>query len=441
MPLPRRSILLLAALLLLPPCLHAQPGRWVRVATPTTQNLTRLFFLDNNRGWVGGDQGTVLITPDGGQTWKVRNVGLPFEVKDIFMVDTLRGFAVGHQYYSDTSNWGGSYLFRTVNGGNTWTWTRYQDYYFYTLFFRDSLRGLMGGDYTALWSTTDGGRSWAGVPRDTSLYPSAAIQRIRFHSEQLGMAVGGQIDLFGLVWQTNDGGEYWSVTRPDMLSEPVFDVHFWDDSNAVAVGGDFEYGASAVRTTNGGARWSYVYLGIFGQARSLSFRTPREGYSALGFPATYMVTYDSGYTWIDYLSPDTVIVNDVVFTDSLTGYIACGRGQILKYRHPSVSVGEEAQGTPAEEPILRQNYPNPFNPATTVSYELASAARVTLAVFDVLGREVRRLQEGVRPPGLHTVRFDGGGLPSGVYLCRLTVEGGRGAAAPRTEVQKMLLLR
>jgi endo-1,4-beta-xylanase len=68
---------------------------------------------------------------------------------------------------------------------------------------------------------------------------------------------------------------------------------------------------------------------------------------------------------------------------------------------------------------LSQNYPNPFNPATLISYSIASSGRVSLKVYDVLGKEVTTLFDGIRPPGSYTARFDGTGLSSGVYLYRL----------------------
>lgn len=70
---------------------------------------------------------------------------------------------------------------------------------------------------------------------------------------------------------------------------------------------------------------------------------------------------------------------------------------------------------------LHQNYPNPFNPSTSIRFDLGRSANVTLAVYDVLGREVATLVNGQLTPGAHTVSFDASNLTSGVYLYRLSM--------------------
>ena len=68
---------------------------------------------------------------------------------------------------------------------------------------------------------------------------------------------------------------------------------------------------------------------------------------------------------------------------------------------------------------LEQNYPNPFNPTTTIRYTLPNRAHVLLTVFNTLGQSVATLVKETQDPGYHDVRFDGGGLASGVYFYRL----------------------
>jgi hypothetical protein len=69
---------------------------------------------------------------------------------------------------------------------------------------------------------------------------------------------------------------------------------------------------------------------------------------------------------------------------------------------------------------LRGNYPNPFNPVTTIEYDVPSERHVTLAVYDALGRAVSTLVDEAKPAGVHRAVFRADGLPSGLYLYRLT---------------------
>nr|WP_255695611.1 T9SS type A sorting domain-containing protein [Rhodohalobacter sp. 614A] len=80
-----------------------------------------------------------------------------------------------------------------------------------------------------------------------------------------------------------------------------------------------------------------------------------------------------------------------------------------------------------EDIRLKQNFPNPFNPSTIISYELPQSSTVRLEIFDMIGRQVATLVDGMIEAGEHQVNFDASHLTSGIYLYRLTAIGSNGS--------------
>ena len=94
----------------------------------------------------------------------------------------------------------------------------------------------------------------------------------------------------------------------------------------------------------------------------------------------------------------------------------------IAFRDAPSDLADERGSNPAEF-VLEQNYPNPFNPSTVIEFSTPSGGNASLKVYDVLGCEVATLVDGIVEPGSHKVRFDAGGLGSGIYFYRLTCNG------------------
>jgi len=80
-------------------------------------------------------------------------------------------------------------------------------------------------------------------------------------------------------------------------------------------------------------------------------------------------------------------------------------------------------------------YPNPFNSSATIEYNLPLQASVMITICDLCGKEVARLDDGIRPKGATRVHFEGDRLSSGIYFCRL------GINHSYNETIKILLLK
>jgi hypothetical protein len=85
--------------------------------------------------------------------------------------------------------------------------------------------------------------------------------------------------------------------------------------------------------------------------------------------------------------------------------------------------------------ISIKNYPNPFNPTTNLEYGISELGYVSLKVYDMMGREVKTLVNGIRNSGIHKVTFDGSQLSSGIYYYTLAVNG------IRMETKSMVLMK
>jgi len=110
-----------------------------------------------------------------------------------------------------------------------------------------------------------------------------------------------------------------------------------------------------------------------------------------------------------------------------------------------VGVSEQTPAVPAGY-VLGQNYPNPFNPSTKIRFHIPTASRVSLRVFDLLGKEVALLVNEQLSGGSYITEWNATGFASGVYLYRLqarlldhTLSGGQ--AGNFAETKKLVLLR
>lgn len=84
---------------------------------------------------------------------------------------------------------------------------------------------------------------------------------------------------------------------------------------------------------------------------------------------------------------------------------------------------------------LDQNYPNPFNPSTNISFRLPKSERVSITVFDMLGRKVESILRNEQySAGIHLVSFEASRLASGVYIYRLE-------AGAFSQTRKMMLIK
>ena len=144
-----------------------------------------------------------------------------------------------------------------------------------------------------------------------------------------------------------------------------------------------------------------------------------------------LVHYD-GAEWIDVTTSIDEVSNIICGTTTSLSPFAIAEPT------SSVSVGDQDMPLPAVYD-LAQNYPNPFNPSTSIEFSLQERSEVTVSVFDLLGRRLITLLNGMKPAGIHRIEWDGTdasgkAAATGIYFYRLQ-------AGDFIETRKMLLLK
>ena len=116
--------------------------------------------------------------------------------------------------------------------------------------------------------------------------------------------------------------------------------------------------------------------------------------------------------------------------------LSAGSGLIV--RVGTMVLGLAADAIPVEF-ALKQNYPNPFNPTTQIEYQLPVDEVVSIAIYDVMGRKVRSLVNGIESAGYKSVTWDATnelGLPVAAGMYIYTIETGS-----FRQMKKMVLLK
>ena len=190
-----------------------------------------------------------------------------------------------------------------------------------------------------------------------------------------------------------------------------------------------------------------VRQGKITQAFSLSESQAYPGITNLRLSSPLAICQNSGsicelIAQVQITSDTSTVIhlNDLIFKDQVdNAYEAApveGRITITAARTKN-----NRSNLVPDQFALFQNYPNPFNPSTMIHYNLPVTSSISLKIYNLLGQEIRTLYEGVKSTGIHQIIWDGKDnhgieLPSGLFFCRMSVEGGRWV-----QTKKLLLVR
>ncbi|MBN1560130.1 T9SS type A sorting domain-containing protein [candidate division KSB1 bacterium] len=376
-----------------------------------------LHFVDEQLGYGAGGN-MVARTTDGGQSWSTQWLDINQSIQSVDFVNAQKGYISGFYLMQTMTNIElNAIIMGTDDGGETWHQQYYNDWDLLigVEAVNDSVAYAVGtrlnittGNIRGLvLKTNNGGQDWQALPFNSAII----LYWASFSDENTGWVVGESSTIF----HTSDGGATWERQRPGVANGLYTNVDFIDSQHGWACGLD----GVIIATADGGQTWSQQNTNTFCFLYDIEFVDERTGY-VVGEEGTILNTLDGGLTWTPEETTTNVMFYSLSFPSISTGYVAGDRGIILKTTNGVSDVKAIQWEKNAPSSItLYQNFPNPFNPQTTIKFSLPSTNRVTLKVYNVLGKEVATLVDKSLQAGEHTVDFDAAHLASGLYLYHL----------------------
>jgi photosystem II stability/assembly factor-like uncharacterized protein len=230
--------------------LYPQTNLWQwQNPLPQGNYLSDIFFVDTLKGFVVGNNGTIMRTTNGGENWSIIKTEFKDRIIKIFFINPLRGWIMTSEDYT---------IYQTIDGGLTWDSlftlksilpaTYYNDLYFVN----DSIGYVCGAQRTL--KTTNSGNSWNTIEDFHSL------NSIFFIDEEKGWTGGSG----NTILRTTDGGLNWSLSDVNGLENVVREIQFLDSQYGYIASSDHFFPAedpfgAIYFTANGGASWENKY--------------------------------------------------------------------------------------------------------------------------------------------------------------------------------------
>ena len=237
--------------------------------------LTDKFFdvwpTSPTRALVVGDRGKVLLTEDGGRTFKRIDIGTQLGIFGIEMTDDQNGYLCGQD----------GLIMKTADGGKTWKRLDSRTHMFiFSLSFPDANHGFFVGDRALVLSTTNGGETFLKrqlqhiFPPEKADYALPYEEPVLYSASFLDADHGWVVGELGRIWATDNGGKTWQEQQQslvaqwkrapginddpnflDFLLPSFFSVSFRDQKHGAACGLE----GWVIQTDDGGKTWTFAH--------------------------------------------------------------------------------------------------------------------------------------------------------------------------------------
>ena len=443
---------------------------------PMLANLTDIFYYDSNNGFAVSSLNNVVIrTTNGGTSW---DLPAGSSVTMNWTVKTPSGSGIGNNlcmHPKDRNSYFvvyGNKVYVSRDRGDSWTQiatigigSRAHSFYVSPVDTNVWL-AAMENSPDAVVRTTNYGATWTNIiARDFSTY-GQPLEMDQNNPSTFYFAPSNS-GSEGVYKSTNNGANF-SLVAPynnSGINQPCDLIVMWDSSNVMYMGDD---GADIWKSTNSALTWTLVKPGSSSEVpsmcntvydRSLCYATTwgsSQVYRTTNSGDAWNITSNnSGSGWgSDMCHEDPTVVltgnygsqsyfstnGGATFFNVNSGLGGAGagimvpeRGILLNMQTSSLykmnilysvltSVNENTVSLNVPDRFeLSQNYPNPFNPTTNIKFSIPNSGKISLKVYDRLGKEVADLADGFRNAGTYEISFDASDLTSGVYFYKLAV--------------------
>jgi photosystem II stability/assembly factor-like uncharacterized protein len=252
---------------------------------------------------------------------------------DIFLLDASHGFVASGP---------SSAIFSTTDGGKTWSPVfMHAGTYFRSILFTDPQHGFAGNigaglsptisDATLLYATKDGGKTWAPV---TTITGTGAEGVCNFFAvDAMHLFAVGRANGPAALLQSSDGGATWTAKSLSSSFSMIIDAHFFSATEGLLAGMDPAASHCTIqRTTDGGATFTPVFTSktLGSLCWKLHFPTSLVGYAAVqdnaAGPGTFAKTTDGGKTWTELPLPTSLGMPNAAYSAIGVGFITADIG-------------------------------------------------------------------------------------------------------------------
>jgi photosystem II stability/assembly factor-like uncharacterized protein len=313
----------------------SSPG-WTVQSSAITTSLATVKTVNQSVVWTAGAGGKVLVTTNGGTSWNSVGGGV-IGTDNIYAIEALDA----NTAFVTTTPTSTTFIYRTTNGGTTWTQMYTQSGGFidaikmYNASNGIALGDPVGGKWTIL-KTTDGGATWARIATEPAQVGTEAGWNNSFAT------IGTTNIWFGTnsnkIYRSTDGGLTWSSSS--VAFQNSINISFSSAQYGVAGADD----GSAARTTDGGVTWMPVSVGGTGAV---------TGFSGVGVDffaskgGTVYRSTDRGATWVASFTGSIGNLRHLSFVANganVSGWTVSSAGNIAAFSGASTVVAAYNRG-------------------------------------------------------------------------------------------------